>query len=67
MYKIQHQETRPVPRLITFASGNNLEALKELDFEDTQIVDTSTGKIISNFGERSEEYGKGYRKRIKNK
>ena len=56
-YIIRWFETNPVPMMRIFARSPDLEALIRLDFEKTQIIDTETGEIISNFGERSEEYG----------
>lgn len=63
IFAIQHLKPKPVQELITFATSKNLESLKELDFEDTQIIDTETGEIISPFGVRSEQYGTAYIRR----
>lgn len=57
-YILRHFEKYPVPMMKVFASSNNLEGLQRLDYESTQLIDTETGEIISDFGHRSELYGK---------
>jgi hypothetical protein len=66
-YIIRYLEERPTPHLVVFGSSNNLAPLKEVDFEKTQIVDTETGEIMSPLGERSEEYGKAYKRKDRKK
>lgn len=59
-YIIRHFETIPIRRLVVFAKSDNAEELKMLDFQATQIIDTQTGEIISDFGQRSPEYDSGW-------
>lgn len=62
-YQIRYLGKYPKHKqLIVFASGDKLDSLKELDFEKTQIVDTETGEIMSDFGKRSKEYGTAYKR-----
>lgn len=68
-YIIRHWVPSPVSKFKIFATSDNLEHLKAVDYESTMIVDTETGVIISNFGQRSKEYDQkliGYeRKKVK--